>query len=214
MAYLPDNLTLIYITNPMCTWCYGMTPVLRRLRALWHKRLNVQVLLGDLQAPATEPLLPEQKQQMALLWHRVQERTYLPFDYRFFLQKNCVFNTEPACQALLCIRLLRPVLTLEVLRAMHSAFFADGLDLANTGVLVRIARLFGITENLFLALFESDEITEQLKNEFEYVDHLTAGRLPGVYLATAHGTELLSRGFCPLDELEQRLLQVLEQSGS
>ncbi|WP_242920214.1 DsbA family protein [Pontibacter liquoris] len=207
----PDNPTLLYVTNPMCAWCYGFTPVVRRLRALWHGRLNVRVLPGNLQAHASEPLLPEQKQQLALSWHRVQERTQLPFDYRFFLQPNFVYNTEPACRALLCVRLLRPVLTLEVLRAMHSAFYADGLDLTDTAVLVRLVGLFGISENLFLTLFESEEIMGQLEEEFDYVAQIGGNRFPSVFLATAHGAELLTQGFCALDELEQRLLLRLER---
>ncbi|MDX5420644.1 MAG: DsbA family protein [Hymenobacteraceae bacterium] len=212
MVHLPDSPTLLYITNPMSAWCYGFTPVIRRLKALWHGRLKVDVLLGDLQAFATESLLKEEKERLALSWHRVQERTYLPFDYRFFTTKHYIFATEPACKALLCVRLLRPVLTLEVLRALHSAFFADGLDLKNTEVLVRIVGLFGISENLFLTLYESEEIMQQLEEEFAYVDSLGISSFPAVLLKTNHGLEQLSSGFCELDELEQRILQVLEEA--
>ncbi|PRY07411.1 putative protein-disulfide isomerase [Pontibacter ummariensis] len=212
MVHVPVSPTLLYVTNPMCAWCYGFTPVIRRLRALWHGRLHVHVLLGDLHAHQTQPLLPKEKEQLAVSWHEVQERAYMPFDYRFFTQKGFVYNTEPACRALLCVRLLRPVLTLEVLRAMHSAFFADGLDLKDTGVLVRLVRLFGISENLFLALYESEEIMQQLENEFGYADSIGATIFPSVYLQTGEGLELLTNGYCPLDTLEQRMLRVLEDA--
>ncbi|MFD2513530.1 DsbA family protein [Pontibacter locisalis] len=211
MVPVPNSPTLIYVTNPMCAWCYGFTAVVRRLRALWQGRLNVQVLLGDLNAYAEEPLLPEEKERLAVSWHRVQERTFLPFDYRFFKQSAFVYDTEPACRAILCVRLLRPVLTLEVLRALHSAFYVDGLDLKNTDVLVRIVSMFGISENLFLALFESDEIKQQLEDEFGYVDDMGATSFPSVFLVTEHGAEKLSHGFCELHELEQRLLQVMSE---
>jgi putative protein-disulfide isomerase len=212
MKQVPESLTLLYITNPMCAWCYGFTPVIRRLRALWQGRLTVKVLLGDLNAHATEPLLQEEKERLAISWHRVQERTYLPFDYRFFREEGFVYNTEPACRALLCVRLLRPVLSLEVLRAMHSAFYVDGLDLTRTEVLVQIAGMFGINENLFLTLFESEEIIQQLEDEFGYVDAIGATRFPCVYLVTNHGSEQLTQGYCELYELEQRLLNVMENS--
>lgn len=208
----PGSPTLIYVTNPMCAWCYGFTAVVRRLRALWHGRLNVQVLLGDLNAHASEPLQQQEKERLAVSWHRVQERTFLPFDYRFFKQENFVYNTEPACRAILCARLLRPVLTLEVLRAMHSAFYVDGLDLRKTEVLARIVGLFGISENLFLTLFESEEIMQQLEEEFGYVDDIGARSFPSVFLVTEHGAEQLCQGFCELHELEQHLLQRLENS--
>ncbi|WP_162425836.1 DsbA family protein [Pontibacter pudoricolor] len=197
---------IMYVTNPMCAWCYGFTAVVRRLAALWRGRLQVQVQVGNLQAYATEPLTREERERLATNWHWVQQRTHLPFDFRFFLQKNYIFATEPACRALLCMRLLKPVLTLEVLRAMHSAFFADGLDLKDTAVLVRIAGIFGVSENLFLALFESDEVMQQLDNEFDFIASLGATNFPSVYLQTRYGAQLIAKGFCQLDELEQRLL--------
>ncbi|NDK56591.1 DsbA family protein [Pontibacter fetidus] len=201
--------TILYVTNPMCSWCYGFTQVVRRLAALWRGRLQVQVQLGNLQAYATEPLQREERERLATSWHWVQQRTHLPFDFRFFLQKHYVFDTEPACRALLCMRLLRPVLTLEVLRALHSAFFADGLDLTDTAVLTNIARMFGVSENLFLTLFESEEVMQQLDEEFEAVARLGATNFPSVFLQTRQGVELVSKGFCQLDELEQRLLSHL-----
>ena len=196
----------------MCAWCYGFTPVVRRLRALWHRRLQVQVLFGDLHAHATEPVQREDKNYLAGSWHRVQQEVKLPFDYGFFTQQNFIYNTEPACRALLCVRLLRPVLTLEVLRAFHSAFYVDGLDLKDTAVLVHLAGLFGIRENLFLALFESEEIMQQMEEEFQYIDSLGATTFPSVYVQTGRGPEKIAQGYVPLDELERRLLRALENS--
>ncbi|MFD2999630.1 DsbA family protein [Pontibacter toksunensis] len=196
----------------MCPWSYGFTPVVRRLRALWHGRLIVQVLLGDMYAHATEPLSPEEKSNLAVSWHRIQEYTFQPFDYRFFKQRDFIYNTEPACRALLCVRLLRPKLLLEVLRAFHSAFFVDGHDLKDPGVLVRLVGLFGIEENLFLALFESEEIARQMEEEFSYVDSIGATSFPSVLVQTGQGVEKIAHGYVPLDQLEQRMLQVLERA--
>ncbi|MCJ8167491.1 DsbA family protein [Pontibacter sp. E15-1] len=212
MMHAPPAPILLYVTNPMCAWCYGFTPVVRRLHALWHGRLKVKVCFGDVQATAAEPLSRQEKGSMAVSWHRVQEEAYLPFDFRFFTRADFVYNTEPACRALLCVRLLRPVLTLEVLRAFHSAFYADGLDLKDTAVLVHLVGLFGIRENLFLALFESDEIMRQLEEEFDYVDELGADTFPSLFLQTKQGFEKLADGYVPLHNLEQRLLQALAQT--
>lgn len=212
MVYAPHAPTLIYVTNPMCPWCYGFTPVVRRLRALWYGRLNVQVLFGDMYAHTTEPLPPDEKSKLAVSWHQIQAYSFQPFDYRFFKQRDFVYNTEPACRALLCVRLLRPKLLLEVLRAFHSAFFVDGQDLKDPGVLVRLVGLFGIEENLFLTLFESEEIMQQMEEEFSYVNNIGVHSYPSALVQTGQGVEKIVHGYVPLDQLEQRLLQVLEQA--
>ncbi|MFD2245549.1 DsbA family protein [Pontibacter ruber] len=207
----PYSPVLLYVTDPMCAWCYGFTPVIRRLRALWQGRLKVEVILGGLNPYAEEPLTREQKEKLAVSWHRVQTRTSLPFNYGFFLRNGFVYNTEPASRALLVVRQMRPLLTLEVLRALHSAFYVDGADLTNPYVLAQLIRPFGIREDVFLTLFESDVIMEQMEGEFDFVNTLGAKKLPSVYIEGPAGPELLATGFCQLDELEELLLKRLEE---
>ncbi len=206
----PDNPVLLYITDPMCTWCYGFTPVVRRLKALWRDRITIKTLFGGLNPFPAEPLSHEQKEQMAVAWHRVQQRTGLPFDYRFFLWKDYFYNTEPACRALLCVRLLRPGLTMEVFRAMASAFHAGNRDITQTHELVKIAELFGIRENLFLTLFESEEIADQLQEEFDFVRELGVSNYPSLLLQKTAGTQVIAKGYCELPVLEERLLESLQ----
>ncbi len=210
MSMLPENPLLLYVTDPMCAWCYGFTPVIRRLRALWFGRLSVQVMVGGLHPYVQDPLTSAEKDKLAVSWHRAQGKSNLPFDYSFFLQKEAVYDTEPACRALLTVRHLRPGLTLEVLRALHSAFYADGWDITDTQVLVEVLRPFGIPENLFLAVFETDEIYQQTQDEFKMVEEMGVSTLPSVYLEHPMGPRLISRGFCELPELEERLLQAMQ----
>lgn len=210
MLNSPYNPVLLYVTDPMCAWCYGFTQVIRRLRALWHGRLTVEVIAGGLHPYATEPISREHKERLAVSWHRVQERTSLPFNYSLFLNEGFVYDTEPACRALHVVRRLRPALTLEVLRALHSAFYADGLNLADPQVLAGVVRPFGIRESLFFALFESEDVIEETEKEFEFAEMLGVSDLPSVYIEGGMGPELLVKGFCQLDELEERLLQHLE----
>ncbi|WP_461492001.1 DsbA family protein [Pontibacter sp. HJ8] len=194
----------------MCAWCYGFTHVIRRLRALWHGRLTVEVIAGGLNPYAQEPITREEKERLAVSWHRVQERTSLPFNYGLFLNREFVYNTEPAARALHVVRRLRPALSLEVLRALHSAFYADGLNLTDPLVLAQVIRPFGIKENLFFTLFEAEDLIEETEKEFEFAQMIGVTNFPSVFVEGGMGPELLVKGFCQLDELEGRLLQHLE----
>lgn len=210
MVNSPYNPVLLYVTDPMCAWCYGFTHVIRRLRALWHGRLTVEVIAGGLNPYAQEPITREEKERLAISWHRVQERTSLPFNYGLFLNREFVYNTEPAARALHVVRRLRPALTLEILRALHSAFYADGLNLTDPLVLAQVIRPFGIKENLFFTLFEAEDLIEETEKEFEFVQMIGVTDFPSVFVEGGMGPELLVKGFCQLDELESRLLQHLE----
>lgn len=196
----------------MCAWCYGFTPVVRRLQALWNGRLQIQIIPAGLHPFAEEPLTHKQKENLAVSWHQVQGRTQLPFNFGFFLNKSYYYTTEPACRALVVVKHLRPVLALEFLRALHSAFYADGQDISRTETLAYLAGLFGIPENLFLTLFEADSIIDETEDGFRFVeDVLGASKLPSMYIETGQGPELLVQGYCSLNELEGRLIQHLHE---
>jgi putative protein-disulfide isomerase len=41
---------LLYIADPLCSWCYGFAPVINELRERFEGRLPVRLLMGGLRA--------------------------------------------------------------------------------------------------------------------------------------------------------------------
>ena len=50
---LLDILHLIYVMDPMCSWCYGFAPVIKRLVAEQEGTLQFKLVMGGLR-PGTE----------------------------------------------------------------------------------------------------------------------------------------------------------------
>ena len=44
-VHLPE---LLYIHDPLCVWCYGMSPVINRVQREFAGRLEVSVLCGGM----------------------------------------------------------------------------------------------------------------------------------------------------------------------
>ncbi len=40
---------LIYVGDPMCSWCWGFAPVKRRIEELCHGRAEVSLVVGGLE---------------------------------------------------------------------------------------------------------------------------------------------------------------------
>lgn len=53
--------TLYYIHDPMCSWCWGFTPIWQKIRAQLPADLPVVYLLGGL-APDSDDPMPQSMQ--------------------------------------------------------------------------------------------------------------------------------------------------------
>ena len=45
-----SDLRFVYFADPMCSWCYGFSPVITALAERFEGRLGLQVVMGGLRA--------------------------------------------------------------------------------------------------------------------------------------------------------------------
>jgi putative protein-disulfide isomerase len=131
---------LLYVGDPMCSWCYGFGKELSALTAR-HPELPLEILVGGVRAGATDLLDDSGKQFRLGHWARVEEMSGLPFNREALLaRQNFIYDTEPICRAVVTARQLLPqVDLLQVFRALQNAFYVDGLDTTDGAVLAQVA---------------------------------------------------------------------------
>ena len=95
---------LIYVADPMCSWCWGFSPVIAELARRYNTEAGMHVIAGGLRPGATQAMDAAHKTTVREHWQHVEERTGQPFDYTFFERDGFVYDTEPACRALVTVR--------------------------------------------------------------------------------------------------------------
>ena len=70
---------LIYIGDPMCSWCWGFSPVLQEIRKQFQDHLAFSVIVGGLRAGTSENLTEDLKQDIRGHWTEVNKMTGQPF---------------------------------------------------------------------------------------------------------------------------------------
>ena len=133
---------LIYIADPMCSWCYGFGPELQGLlNTLPDARLDI--VLGGLRAFNTEVMDVEKRNMILGHWKHVEEASGLPFTRNGMAQPGFIYDTEPACRAVVAARTLADDLPssaiLDVFHAIQHAFYAEGKDVTDLHLLAEIA---------------------------------------------------------------------------
>jgi len=199
---------LVYFADPMCSWCYGFGPELDALLAE-RPGLRVDVVMGGLRAYNTETLTPEFRRSTAEHWTHVARESGLPFDDAALAREGFVYDTEPACRAVVAVRATDAARALPYLKRVQRAFYADGRDVTQPGMLADLAAEEGLDREVFLAAHASQEARDAVRQDFAATQQTGVTGFPT--LAVAYPDRryyLVTAGFARAADLADRLARI------
>jgi len=210
---------LIYIGDPMCSWCYGFGKELSALTARFPK-LPLRIVVGGLRAGATDALDESGKQFRLQHWARVAQVSGLPFNTQGLLDRvNFVYDTEPICRAVVTARELAPgVDLLTVFRALQHAFYVDALDTTDGRVLAEVGAQAltsvgaPVGADQFHALWQDPRIVAQTREDFALARSWNINSFPVLLLRAGNELHAVAMGYMAADMLERRLMVLLEET--
>lgn len=207
--------TLIYIADPMCSWCYGIAPELEALQEALPG-LPVQVIAGGLRIGVDKPVDDAMRDALRKQWSEVAARAGLPFDESAMTAPNFNGNTEAACRALVAARLLAPRAALPVCHVILRAFHAEGKDVTDPAVLAALAvpvlKAAGveIDEPGFVALHASEQAVRATLEDFMQTRHWGVDGFPALILERDGQLDLVSLGYQQMPQLVEKMLALVE----
>lgn len=216
--------SLVYVGDPMCSWCYGFgVPLQKLLQQL--PDVPLAVVLGGLRAYNKEVMPTALKNTLHHHWEEVTKRSGKPFGTGQFDREGYIYDTEPACRAVVTIRTLAAEHTLAMYHAVQHAFYAQGRDITQTAVLadvwqeVKAALLdsttlgdVNVSRDAFIEAFESDSIKAQTRNDFAMVQQWGIRGFPALIAVVNGEAQLVANGFMEADEMLQRVQHVFMES--
>jgi putative protein-disulfide isomerase len=202
---------LIYVMDPMCSWCYGFAPVIKQIFEAYEGKLQYKMVLGGLRPGTTHALDKNLKAEIEHHWKDVEQVTGQPFDYTFFERTDFVYDTEPACRAVVTMRYLKPDAEFKMAAAVQEAFYANNNDVTKPEVLALIATQFNVAEDEFLEKFSSEEMKEKTQQDFVIAQHLQATAFPSLFLLNGTTVHPLSRGYRMYAAMDAHIENALKQ---
>ena len=192
----------LYFADPMCSWCYGFAPVIERLSTHFADRLSIRLVMGGLRAGNNQAMTDQDRAYIRDAWTRVNQASGQPFDFAFFEWPYFVYDTEPACRAVVAMRKRHPDKALATMSAIGRAFYAGNRDVTKQYVLGDIAGEMGDDRAAFLEALSSMHIRDETANDFLSTKQLGVHGFP--CLMITGGTRpprLVTRGYQPFDSL-------------
>jgi putative protein-disulfide isomerase len=198
-----DTPHLILFADPMCSWCYGFSPVVDEVKRAFGRALPLRVIMGGLRPGTETPMTPEAKDEIASHWTHVNEATRLPFDRAVLDRDGFVYDTDPAARAVVVVRREGEELAVDYLSRTQRAFYAQARDVTDGEVLADLAAELGVDREKFLAQWRSDEAHQETWRDYAISQRAGVTGFPtlvgGPNEQGAYG--VVTRGYAPADQV-------------
>ncbi len=192
---------IIYIGDPMCSWCWGFSPVLRQIEATYGEHAPLRLIVGGLHAFDSDPMSDEYKARIKHHWEQVAAATGQPFNYAFFDREGFVLDTEPACRASVVVRNLQPNALMSFYERIHKGFYVEDTDTTQLETFVGYAEAEGIDTDAFAQAFESEAAKEETISDFAWCQQSGVTGFPTVVLREDDTMAALTIGYQPFDAI-------------
>ena len=210
--------TLYYCYDAYCGWCYGFSPVIKKIAADYKDVLAFEVLSGGM-------LFTEQPQHIGAMagyindaYKNVEARTGVTFgeSYLWHIQHPDESDWYPestkSAIALCIFKEYHPDEAVNMASDLQYALNFEGRDLTDDEAYRHLLHKYNIPEEEFYKKLHSDEYREKAYYEFALVKQLQVKGFPCVLLqVTDSKFYLLSNGYTNYETLKRRIDTVLAE---
>jgi len=192
---IAEELTFLYFTDPMCSWCYGFSEAIAAVKATYPD-FGLEVIAGGLRPYTTDPMPAGYAAEVQKHWHHVEEASGQTFDYTFFERNpGFIYDTEPSCRALNCAMRLRPGVGLQFLHRLQTRFYSNGELPTSIDTFVATAKDCKLDGDVFLGAFREPETLQLTRDGFARAHDLGVSGYPTLLLQINGRPRIITVGY-------------------
>ncbi|MBT8125706.1 MAG: DsbA family protein [Gammaproteobacteria bacterium] len=194
----------VYFASPMCSWCWGFSPVMQRLKASFPAN-NIRLVLTPFRIDTMQPMDDALRNYVLGQWHNVHKATGQPFDFSFAMPIDFIYNTRLVCLSIKAFSKQLPEQELDFLHTLQHAFYTENKDLANEEILIELTSNYAIDQTLFADDINNNEIADELESDFKLCQQLAIQSYPTLMAENDSSYAMLASGYTPYEELVVRI---------
>jgi putative protein-disulfide isomerase len=200
---------IIYFQDPLCGWCYGFGPVIKKISVDYKDKYQFQVVSGGMIPDAKSGSINEIAPFIKEAYKTVEENTGIRFGDNFIknvlMPGNAILNSEKPSRAITICKLLKPENSISFVHDLQWAFYQDGKDLQDDATYRPLAKLFGMDEDHFRKMLNDPLVAGKTQEDYQITSSLGINGFPTLVYQDTDTMLILSRGFSAYEELKQRI---------
>ena len=197
---------LIYVADPMCSWCWGFQPVLEKVLNVAGD-IPVQYVMGGLARDSDEPMSEETRHYIQGQWNLVTETTGANFNWDFWEACEPRRSTYPACRAVIAAGLQGR--TRAMFEAIQRAYYQEARNPSENATLVALADEIGLDKRRFEYDLTSEVTESLLQDDFTLRRSLTVREFPSLVIKHDTTQTWIVKGYANSETTLSRLADAL-----
>lgn len=202
-----DMAKLIYVGDPMCSWCYGIGEEFSHTLESLKDEVEVEVVLGGLRPYNTQTMLGL-KDFLIHHWQDVNKRSGQEFRFDI-LDTDLKYDTEPACRAVVVARSIKHSSALPFFKLLQKRFYFENQNPLALETFLQIAEELDMDDGVFQERYNSDEYKMLVKQDFENANQLGVNSFPTILLQLGDDRHLIAKGYAESSNMVERIKNLL-----
>lgn len=215
-----EKLKVVQFTDPLCGWCYGLEPVMTKLRFLLPDRLEFSYTLG-LMIPDASALFgtgsdaslrfDAMRQQLVYGYVAIARTTGMPMGIgRVDQIKPDDITSLESSLGYEAVKIAEgPERAISFMRALRQAVYAFETPIGSREDVAMLANLFGVDMKAYDAAIESGEAKKLLDDEVRQCAALKVEAFPTLLLVYG-GRSVIIRGYQPTDTIAHAIAHITD----
>lgn len=200
---------LIYIGDPMCSWCWGISPELNALeRYATAQSIPFTIVMGGLRPGGGEEWNNEFKNFLRHHWEEVNMRSGQPFGFDLFELEDFDYDTEPACRGAVTARTIAPEKALSFYELVQHYFYVQSGDPKEVSFYQSICEQLSVDFDQFTKLFSSEEMKMATASDFAQSRQWGVRSFPSVVYRNDEQLYLIAQGYASYEALRDRVVEI------
>ena len=194
--------TLIYVHDPMCSWCWGFEPTRQKIFAALSERMPIRRLVGGLAPDSDVPMPVEMQSMLQHTWQRIEQ--HIPgteFNFEFWQKCSPRRSTYPANRAVIAARQQDEAFDAQMTARIQRAYYLEARNPSDNSTLIELATEIGLDAEQFEADLVAESIQQQLIAEITSTREMGIDSFPGLAVAKDDGLHHIGLNYTEAEKM-------------
>jgi len=197
--------TVIYVGDPMCSWCYGIAEELSQAQVELAYEVNWQLMVGGLRPGGGDQWTADFTSFLRHHWQEVSAASGQPFSYELLEREHFDYDTEPACRAVVVAQSMDKSQQFDFFKAVQKKFYVENADPKQVEFYQSICGQLGLDYKSFAKNLGSDAYKLGTEQQFSEARSLGVNSFPTILVSYKGKQTVVGRGYTKSAVLAERI---------